>query len=350
LSSGTLAFRVLHEFPATREERAWRECLLRSDWASHYTSPEFFREPFWVGKRPFAILAVDGERVIAVLTGIHEAGSLVCGNTCRPQLCFDRSASQEAAIDALARGLAAERGSDQLVALYTWSPAGAFEKHGFRSRTYEGSVVLDLKLGSEHHFARLHPNRRRNVRYAEKHGVEVSQATTREEFLEYYEVYQRWRRTARKLIVGESVPLETYEQAMSLSANRLLFLARYQGRIIAGDVIRFCPGGLVEASANSSCDEYLHLKPNDLLVWKAIDWACRNGFPRMSMGGAHHFLREYGGTLTPIHRARRDFSLMRRHDLEERLLEAGQRWVRRSPVIHRVAKALLRQPSVRTRA
>jgi len=56
-----------------------------------------------------------------------------------------------------------------------------------------------------------------------------------------------------------------------------LLLARYNDEVIAGVVLRFFPGGVVEHAANSSLQSALHLKPNDLLHWRAIEWACADG-------------------------------------------------------------------------
>jgi CelD/BcsL family acetyltransferase involved in cellulose biosynthesis len=87
----------------------------------------------------------------------------------------------------------------------------------------------------------------------------------------------------------------------------------------------------VEYSNNSSLDEFLPLKPNDRLLWNAIEWACREGFPRFSLGGAHRFLREFGGTITPVYRYRLDRTRLRRHDLRENLTDWGRAKLRQMP-------------------
>lgn len=334
-------FRIVRQFPDPADEGAWRNCLSQSDWPSHYASPEFFAEPFWAGMRPFAVLALEGDRVTGVLTGLHENGCVVSGNPWRPQICFDRAFCPSRTAVSLARGLLAEAGSAGLASIFAWARLDALQPVGFRTKPFEGSVILDLTRGSEFLFGKLHPNRRRNVRYAIKHGVEVFQAVTQADFSSYYEVYQTWRQTSRKQIVGVLVPYSTLEQALGLTGNRMLLLARYKGKIIAGDVLRFYPGGLVEASGNSSNDEFLHLKPNDLLVWKAIEWACDAGFNRMSLGGAHHFLREFGGGVVPIYRHRRDATWFHRHDLRDTMADPARRLLQRAPVLDRVVRRLL---------
>jgi len=76
-----------------------------------------------------------------------------------------------------------------------------------------------------------------------------------------------------------------------------LLLARYNGGVIAGVVLRFFPGGVVEVAANYSLKGALHLRPNDLLYWRAIEWSCAEGLTRCSLGGANLFLQKFGGKI-----------------------------------------------------
>jgi lipid II:glycine glycyltransferase (peptidoglycan interpeptide bridge formation enzyme) len=94
-------------------------------------------------------------------------------------------------------------------------------------------------------------------------------------------VYLHWHGTKRKNIKEERRTFENFETAHQLQNNRRLFLAELSGRLIAIDMFRFHPVGLIECAGNcSSLDEFLHLKPTDLLQWKAIEWACSQGLRR----------------------------------------------------------------------
>jgi hypothetical protein len=73
----------------------------------------------------------------------------------------------------------------------------------------------------------------------------------------------------------------------------------------------------VEYANNCSLDEFINLRPNDLLLWRTIEWACQKGFTKYSLGAAHPFLRKSGGTVTPICRYRLDRSLFHQHDLKD---------------------------------
>ena len=332
-STTSVEFLILDRFPDPAIEKAWRACLDEVRFPSHYCAPEFFLEPFWEGKHPFAILALERDTVVGILTGLHENKQTVSGLQWRPQICVREGAGVEAVVDALARGLIVAAGSSSLVSVYSWrrSPLGVFSSYGFRHRSFEGDVVLDLTQGAELVFHQSSENRRRNVRLAIKNGVEVFEAATSEDFQAYYDVYLRWRKTARKTVEGSVAPYETFERALRLKDSRRAFLARFSGRIIAGTTIRYYPKGLVEYAANASLDDVIHLRANDLLIWRSIEWACKEGFPQYSLGGADQFHRKSGGTVVPIDRYRLDRTWLGTHDFRERLIDSGRNFFHKLP-------------------
>ncbi len=150
-----------------------------------------------------------------------------------------------ATLDALARGLLEVASTAELITVYTWSSLElpAFAECGFRHRRLEGSVVLDLTLGAEALFKQFSKDRRRNIRFAEKNGIEVRLATTAEDIAAAYEVYVAWRQTDRKTVQGETNTFEVFEKSAHLT-NRIMLLARLSGKAIAINIFRFFPGGL----------------------------------------------------------------------------------------------------------
>ena len=326
-----MKFEILDGFPGPELERAWREFLTRVEIPSHYDSPEYFLDPLRRGTRPFAVLALDGNQVRGVLTGFHLEKEVLSGLTSRPQICVDGT-DNAATLDMLAKGLLAEAARADLVHVYTWASLelAPFSACGFRRRQLQGSVVLDLTRGAEALFRDFSKDRRRNIRFAEKHGVEVREAVSKQDMVDAHAVYSAWRGTERKQVHGEW-SFEAFEKTVSLRNNRRLFLATFSGKVIAINIFRFFPGGLFESAANSSLDEFMHLKPNDLLQWRGIQWACDQGLRRHSLGGAHEFLRRFGGTVTPIVRYRLDRTLFRRHDLKENLRATARSLLQSAP-------------------
>src|SRR5437763_13081846 len=114
--SGQVRFIVVHDYPPADIEQRWRRCVQDVDFATHYTTPEYFREPFLQSKKPFAVLSIDAEdEVAAICTGIHVGRSAKCGLWGRPQVAISRSAHSETAVAGLVAGLRVESRSCHLI-------------------------------------------------------------------------------------------------------------------------------------------------------------------------------------------------------------------------------------------
>jgi len=193
----------------------------------------------------------------------------------------------------------------------------------------EGNVVIELGDGPKALFSALDRKRRANIRLANRNGLSLRQAATPEDLEEFYRVYLSWRQTKRKKIEGEPIDRAVFEYRMQHPEFFRIFLACLGGKIVACINLRFCPGGLVEYANNSSLERFLYLRPNDFLVWSAMEWACQQGFRRFSLGGSHQFLREFGGRIVPVWRYRVDRTLLRRHDLRDAGVNLGRAILRK---------------------
>ena len=322
---------LLHGFPQREIEDKWRAFLEYTDCPSAYDTPEFFLEPYWQGKGPFAVVAFQGSEVFGVLTGLHNKERVISGLRSRPQVCVSRHYC-ETALTVLLEGFLQEAGSAGLIEVFSWHrmPLTAFIEHNFRTKQLEGDVVLDLQLGAEALFGQFHENRKRNIRAALKNGIQVSEVATQEDLAAYWEVYCGWQQTQRKEI-HEHNTFENVQKVHQLTSNHRRFLARYQGEAVAATGVRFCPGGLVEYSGNCSLDEFNHLRPNDLLIWRTIEWACEHKFRRYSLGAAHPFLRKSGGVVEPIDYYWLDRTFLHRHELREDIYSMSRQAFRALP-------------------
>ena len=304
---------ILHDFPNARLEQKWREFLIHADFPTHYTSPEYFRETFFTNLKPFAVLALEGEQIIGVLSGLHKAAKVDCGMQWRPQVACDPTADQKVVGERLRQGLMQEAARTKLIEIHTWRPMEGWRAHGFKALEQEAVVMLDLTSDADALFKQFAGTRRTDIRKAIKSGVEVFEAGTPEDFAAFYEIHCDWSRHKG----FTPTPAEQLKQALAQHDNRRLFLARHEGRIIAGTVVRFTRGGIVEYAANCSSPESLRFKPNDLLQWRAIEWACGEGFSRYSFGSTHPFMRKFGGQILHSYRYRLDRTLLRRHEIKE---------------------------------
>lgn len=324
------AYLVLRQLPTPDIERLWQDFLGRVEFPDLYSSPHYFLEPHWRGKNPFAILAMNEGEVTGALTGLDEGEHVTAGLPGRPQVLIDPASETRRTAETLAKGLISEFSRARLITAYSWNSALApeFERKHFRTRPLQTIVVLDLRPGAEALFQSFHDNRKRNIRTAIRKGVEVSEVNSAQDLADYWEVFCAWLKTERKTICA-SGDFEKAVEVHRLQATHRRFLARYEGKAIAATTVRFYPGGLIEYSANCSIDEFNRLRPNDLLIWKTIQWACDHGFSRYSLGAAHPFLRKSGGVVVPIYRYRLDRTFLHHVEMQERAAEIGRHLLRR---------------------
>jgi len=286
--------------------------LAEADFPTHYTAPEYFREPILYGTNPFAVLSIVGDRVTGVMTGIHGADRVQSGLSNRPQIAFSRQADRSLAMSNLIAGLLHEARSAKLVDLFLWSDMAGFADTRFRQRRYNGVVMLDLSMGPDALFRKFSQTRRNNIRRAINHEVSIDFAQSRDDVSAYYPVYVDWARRRLLQITSEE---KLQEEFFATRRNRELLLARYNGEVIAGVALRLFPGGVIEHAGNSSLLSALHLRPNDLLHWRAIEWACAEGLTKYGLGGASLFLKKFGGEVMPTTRHRLDRSLLRQYTI-----------------------------------
>jgi hypothetical protein len=295
--------------------------LAQSDFPTHYTAPEYFLEPLLRRSKPFAILSLAGEQVTGVLTGIHQGDHVQSGLSVRPQIAFSRDADRAEAMRGLIAGLLEEAKSAKLVDLFVWSEMAELIDARFHKRPCEGVVLMDLPNNPDTIFRKFSTKRRTDIRRLIKSGISVAPAETREDLSAFYGIHLEWARRKGQRAVGE----EEFRDTFALTGNRRLLLARYKGQVIAGVVHRFFPGGVMEYAANNSRESALQLRPNDLLQWRAIEWGCAEGLTKYSLGGAHPFLRKFGGEVVTTTRCRLDLSIFRGYTVRDWLADTAER-------------------------
>jgi hypothetical protein len=313
---------IITSYPNAELERKWLDFLPRSSYVSHYTSPGFFKEPFWKNRNPFAVLIFDEDEVAGVVTGLREGKRIVCGLDVRPQFSFAPSSDRKETVKAFVEAfyeMAQENA--ELIAFYCPEQIEEFTEFGYTEKRATGSaevLMLDLSNGAEEVFKGFSQSRRSDLRKAMREKkVQVSQIETEGELKELYQIHLDW--CARKKIAPD-----TWEIMQSIFGNRdyhRIFIAKHGRQVIAGSYFRFCPGGIFEYSGNNSIPEFQHLRPNDLLVWNSIEWACAQGFKRYSLGASHLFLRRFGGTLVSSYRYQLDRTFLKKHEKRESVVE-----------------------------
>ena len=323
---------VLRSFPTPEIEAKWKAFAREAPFATHYTTPNYFIDPYIRGES-FAVLAVETDGTIAAaVTGVSANDRIISGMFSRPQMIFREGVDKEMAIATLVRGIdEIGKSNPNLVEIYSWEPINEFSGHSMQSKKSNDTtsvVMLDLNDGADAIFANFSQTRRNEIRKALKQGlVEVKQLETDEELAEIYKIHCDWNE--RKWNSPDT--FEQMRTAVRQIANRRVFIAKADGKVIAGSFYRFCENGVVEYAANFSMPEFQKLRPNDLIGWHAIQWACDSEFSHFSMGGSHLFLRRFGGEVVQTYRYRRDNSLFKIHNLRENAREFGVQAYHRLP-------------------
>jgi hypothetical protein len=316
-------FFVISAYPETDLFRLWQEFMAQADYATYVTSPEYLAEPLVQQRDRFAVIAVRAGRIVAAVTGYRREKQIVCGFPGSPQValvpCADKLVERQ-----LVQGLLRAADKAHLITVYGWTPLDAFAEFGFRSKRLTGIAMLDLRLGPE---ALMHafPKRRQTyIRKAIRQGVEVYESRNWEEFHEYYDVYVAWSKRKGLPILSSDTLLDIYRHRNC----RRLFIARHRGKLIAALVVRVYPGGVAEFVANNWLQEFQHLRPNDLLHWRAIEWACSQGYGWYKLGVAPYLRERFGAKVVPTYRVRSDRTLLGTYDKRE-FVEMGLRRVRK---------------------
>lgn len=171
-------------------------------------------------------------------------------------------------------------------------PAKAAESAGFVRKKWL-NVSLDLRGKSLEELEKgLRSDKKRGIKRAQRSGVEVEVGETAEDMDMFHGLLEDtanrrgFRLQDRSLFTAVSKDLIPKKLAR-------VFLARMTDKTVAGRLILLFNGVATDWYA-AATDEANRLYANDLLVWKAIEWAVENEGTCYDLGGAGASIDEYG--------------------------------------------------------
>ncbi len=159
-------------------------------------------------------------------------------------------------------------------------------KEAFRSRGYLAfpfsTIIIDLRRSLENVWRALDKRARRRVRKAELEGVEVAVAKTWQEWRMFYDIQMLHGKEKRYPTNSHSF----FRELFRLHHKNLsrLFVARYERQVIAGVLCLTYRKNLV-CLQSASLDAFLKYNPNNLLRWRTVEWAGKNGVTTYDIGG-----------------------------------------------------------------
>lgn len=314
---------IIKKYPTSETEKKWLAFLPASTFPAQYTSPGFFLEPFFEDKNPFAVLVSDDSgKIVGALTGIVQDKKIVSGLEVRPQVTIAKNADQKKIAKAFAEALKtlAKKGAE-IISLNSPETIEGFTDLGYSVKKAEGTyevIMLDLSAGKDAVFKSFSQTRRSDLRKAMRENqVQISEVENLDELAELYKIHQAW--CLKK--GNEPNSWDVMQRVWAMKDYRRIFIAKHEGRVIAGSYFRFFDKYFMEYAANNSMPEHQRLRPNDLLVWHSIEWACERGIPLYSMGGSHLFLRRFGGFLVSSYRYQLDRTFLKSHSKKEAATE-----------------------------
>lgn len=249
-----------------------------------------FHHPAWMelladtyGYRPSVLALTDPEGEVAAGVPLLEVRSWLAGSRFVSLPFTDHCPPLSRDAETLA-GLSAR--------FAEWSVSDGVRRLEIRGTMPEAPGVIEAVVGVRHVLplegdsrqirSRFKPERGKGVRKAERDGVDVRLTRTRDGLAAFYRLHCL---TRRKLGVPVQ-PARFFEGLWRKIIDRNLghvLLAYRSGQPIAGAVLLTWNGQLI-LKYSASDPSQLRFRPNNLVVWAAIDWGCRNGCRQMDFG------------------------------------------------------------------
>ncbi len=154
--------------------------------------------------------------------------------------------------------------------------------------------ILELTKDTDSVFKKLRSSHKRNIKKAVKAGVEIHMADSIEAVRDFY----RLNVITRK---GHGLPpqpfsfFEHLHREVISKGDGLLCMASFQGNIVAG-ILCLHFGDKAIYKYGASDPDFRHLRANNLVMWKAIEWYSNKGYKSLNLGRTdegHEGLRLY---------------------------------------------------------
>ena len=166
--------------------------------------------------------------------------------------------------------------------------------------------LLPLAASPVELWSRMRKPIQHQVKKAQKLGVQVRLAQSREDVAHYYRMHLQTRCKKHGMPAQPRQYFDNAWDALAASDKMQVLLAEYEGKVIAG-MILFASGTTVQYAYGASDEQYLHLAPNNLLMWTALSWGCLHGYETLDMGrtacdneGLMEFKRRWGAIKEPL--------------------------------------------------
>jgi CelD/BcsL family acetyltransferase involved in cellulose biosynthesis len=150
------------------------------------------------------------------------------------------------------------------------------------TREYHTTYILDLYPEAERLNERFHDSVRRGIRQAKKRGVVVRLTTSEDDLKHFYGLHVTTRKKLGVLPQPYAFFKSLFRHVISLGLG-FTVMAECDGKVIAG-VIFLTHKDTIYYKFNASDEHYLQRRPNHLMIWEAIRYACANNYKYFDFG------------------------------------------------------------------
>jgi hypothetical protein len=175
-----------------------------------------------------------------------------------------------------------EAGKASYLEIRGWPDGLPASQLGLESRDYHLLYVLELETDASSLNEKFHDSVRRSIRQAEKRGVAVRMTQDESDLNLFYKLHVITRKKLGVLPQPHAFFKALYRHVIS---QKLGFtgLAESEGKVIAGVVFLNYKDTLYY-KFNASDENYLQKRPNHLVTWEAIKYACAHNYRYFDLG------------------------------------------------------------------
>lgn len=194
--------------------------------------------------------------------------------------------------------------------------------------------TIDLSKGLEATASRLHPMHLRNIKTAERKGVQIEFGQEEKHLDSFYRLHLATRQR-------QGIPIQPRKffdllEELIIKQGLGFVLIAYKGDIELAAAVFLHWRQTLTYKYGASSKESLALRPNNLLFWTAIRWGCENGYTTLDLGktdvkniGLQAFKSNWGAEEIPL--TYTYLSTTRLHPTEGTVMGVMQWLIRSSP-------------------
>jgi predicted N-acyltransferase len=191
---------------------------------------------------------------------------------------------EEADIDLLLNAVEKQvaQGEVSYLEVRGWQNGFIPTQSGLVTRNYHITCVLGLETGLDTLNKRFHDSVRRGIHQAEKRGITVRLTSDGIDLERFHRLHVMTRKKLGVLPQPYAFFKSLFHHVISQNLG-FMVMADCEGKTVAG-VIFLKYKDTIYYKFNASDENYLQKRPNHLVTWKAIQYACANNYKYFDFG------------------------------------------------------------------